>query len=438
MRVETRGILFFSGLAAMVCSLAAGPARAQSGSQQPAKPPTPSAPTHWGYYEPKPAPQPAQQAPGKPAAPAAKTTSQGGDTSGNRPPVTVSSSQSGGGAGGAAGSGSQLVTVPGINGGSQPLVDQDTQTIKLDDKTTRTVTKIYGQGPDGNRQLITIDQTDKTDLGAGKSKSVSTRSDRDANGNFALTKRKESETVPTGPNSSVTHITVFQPGINQTLAPTQKIEQVDSTSASQNRTTTTTSISDGNGGWTTGNVTDTTTNKQGKDQQTQDEKVYTPDADGKLVLSRRVVTRDWKAANGQQQQETDTYATPQGGTMGAPGGGLSLMQRLTTVKTTKPDGTIETRQQTEQRSLVSPNGGLQITGAVVETATPTKGGTMATQTSVFADDGNNHLRQISVFAGEQPAPQAAVPAAKTPPAKTPAAAKAPAPAKQATQKKPGS
>jgi hypothetical protein len=421
----------------MVCSLAAAPAWAQSSSQQaPAKPPTSSAPSHWGYYEPKPAPQPAQQAAAKPAAPAGKTTSRGGDTSGNHPPLSVSTSQAGGGAGGAGGGGSQLVTVPGINGGSRSLVDQDTETVKLDDKTTRTTTKIYGQGPDGNRQLIAIEQTDKTDLGGGKSKSVSTRTDLDANGNFDLTKRQESETVPTGPNSSVTNTTVYQPGINGALAATQKIQQMDTTSPTQDRTKTSLSVADGNGGWTPGKVTDTTVNKQGKGQQTQDEKTYTPNADGNLTLTRQVVTRNWKAANGQEHEETDTYGTPLTGTIGS--GALSLMQRTSTVKTTKPDGTIETREQTEQRSIVSPEGGLQITGAVVETATPTAGGKMATQTTVFADDGNHHLQQISVFGGEQPAPQPAAPAAKAPPAKTPPATKAAPAAKPAAQKKPSS
>ncbi|HEV2386766.1 MAG TPA: hypothetical protein VGS20_05865 [Candidatus Acidoferrales bacterium] len=405
--------------------------------------PAPSAPTHWGYYEPKPAPQPAQ-APAKPAAeakstaPAAQTTSQGGDTSGNRPPIASTTSQSGGGAAGG-GSNSQMVSVPDINGGSKSLVDQDTETVKLDDKTTRTTTRIYGQDADGNRRVIAIEQTDSTDLGGGKSKSVMTRTQRDTNGNFDLTKREVGETAPSGPNSSVTNITVFTPGVNGALAAVQQLQQVDRKGASQDQTTTTMKISDGNGGWTTGKITDTTVNKQAKDQQTQEEKVYTPDADGKLALSRRVVTRDWKTSSGQQRQQVDTYSAGPAGAIGATGGGLSLVQRVTTVKTAKPDGTVETREQTEARPVGLTSDTLRITGAVVEVDTPTKAGPMATQRTVFADDGNNHLQQISVFTGQQPAPApAAPPEAKAAPAAKPPASKAPAAAPKNDQKKPGS
>jgi hypothetical protein len=435
MNVPTRfklGMLGF-GLAAGLLTLT--PAWSQS-----------QAPTHWGWYTPKPVqnPAPRQKAgsarttnqPANPSTPPATTTMQGGDTSGNRPAQTVSSSSSTGPGGEVQ---TQVVSVPGINGGSKTLVDQETQTIQLNANTTRTITKIYGQGADGNRELIGVNQTDTTDLGDGKSKSVTKQSHLDVNNQMTVTREVDSETVPSGPNSSTTNATVLTPGAEGQMTPSQKMLEVERKGKNSTQTTSTLMMPDVNGGWTTTQKTDTVVSSQPNGQQTENKKVYTVNADGNLSVSQQVVTQSWKdKKTGQEHQEVSTYATTPGGTMGPNGVGLSLVQRVSTVKSVKPNGTIETQQTYQQSSPVSMSQGLKITGQVIKVATPTKSGALSTSETVYTDNGNGQLQQVSAFTGQEPKPQSQSPAKQSQtPAKTGATnAKQPKPASTSSQPNP--
>lgn len=411
MRNPLRGKLRLLEAGVAVAALAAMPAvaRAQGQSQSQSKPAT-SAPTHWGWYQPKPAPAPAPKkgAPKK-GAPAQKpqkpstTTSVGGGTEAGQAPVTSTVTKT------ATGAEVQQVSVPGVNGGKRNLVDQETETTRLNANTTRTTTKIYGQDSEGNRRLIAVRQTDKTDLGHGKSREVSNYSERDQNDQFDVTRRTVSETVPTGPDSATTNVSVFTPAGEASghLALSQKIHEVTHKSKQGERTVSTLSRPDGNGGWAATRKTETTVQKHADGTKTQEKSLYLTDADGNVSLTQRVVTRDWKAKDGKEHKVVSTYVTPPGATMTAQGGGLELMQRDSSVTTVRKDGTVETRQQTAQRSLVSPSEGLKISGAVVDVATPTKSGAMRTRQTVYQENGNGNLQQVTVFGGEQPAPAAA-------------------------------
>lgn len=411
MRIPVRGKLRLLEAGVAVAALAAVPAvaRAQGQSQSPSKPAT-SAPTHWGWYEPKPAPAPAPKkgAPKK-GAPAQKpqkpstTTSVGGGTAAGQAPVTSTVTKT------AAGAEVQQVSVPGVSGGARTLVDQQTETTRLNAHTTRTTTKIYGQDTDGNRRLIAVRQTDKTDLGGGKSREVTNYSERDQNDQFGVTRRTVSETVPTGPHSETTNVSVFTPAgeASGQMALSQKIHEVTHKRKDGERTVSTLSRPDGNGSWAPTRKTETTVQKHADGTKTEEKNLYLTDANGTISLSQRVVTRDWKAKDGKEHKTVSTYVTPPGATMTARGGGLELMQRVSTVKTVKKDGTIETRQQTAQRSLVAPSEGLKISGAVVDVASPTKSGTMRTQRTVYGENGNGQLQQVTVFGGEQPTSAAA-------------------------------
>jgi hypothetical protein len=402
MRIPSTGKLRMLEAALFMAGLAAVPVCVQSAQSPSQSKPASSAPAHWGWFEPKAAPTPqkagapATQKPGKPST----TTTMGGGTSAGQSPVTTTVTKTPGGAD------VQTVTVPGINGGSRSLVDQVTETTRLNANTTRTTTKIYGQDADGNRQLIGIKQTDTTDLGDGKSRSVTNDSQLDNNGQMNVTRREVSETVPTGPNSETTNVSVFTAAgqASGQLALSQKMREVKRKTKDGEHTVSTLSRPDENGSWATTQKTETTTTKGAGGATTEQKNLYEINADGKLSLSQSVITHDWKAKDGQEHQTVSTYMNPPGATLN--GGGLQLMQQVSTVKTVKPDGTIVTHQQTAERSLVSPSQGLQVTGAVVETATPTKSGMMRTQQTVYGADGNGQLQQITVFGGEQPAPAA--------------------------------
>lgn len=440
MRLPSRGTLGVLGTGLAIGMLAAMPVAAQSSQQsQSQSKPAAAAPTHWGWFVPKapakPAPKAAPKAPAQPGqaakgAPVRKTVSEGGATAGGRPTVTSTVTETG--TSGGVGATAQRVSIPGINGGSRTLVDEETQTIRINDHTTQTIKKTYGQDPSGNRELIAIEKTDTTDLGGGKSQAKSTLSQIDADGQFNVTRREVSQTVPTGPHSSVTNTTVYTPGMSGGLDPSQKIEVTNSSDKTTEHTARTLQTPDGNGRWMTSKKTVTVVHKQGKAGQTEEKTLYSPDANGNLTVARRVVTRDWKAKDGKEHQEVSTYATTPGGTLTSQGTPLTLMQRVYTVKKTRPNGAIETRQQTEERSLVSPSTRrMMVTGSVISVATPTKTGEMKTQTRVLTDDGNGQLRQVSVFGGQAPKPE---PATEAKPANGKAQGKKPATNKSGTKK----
>jgi hypothetical protein len=388
------------GTALVAAALAAMPAWPQTTQS---KPPT-SSPTHWGWYQPKAAPAPAPKKAGAPTAPQAgkpsTTVSVGGGTSAGQSPVTSAVTKT------TTGAEVETASIPGVNGGTRSLVDQETQTTRLNANTTRTTTKIYGQDADGNRRMTGIKQTDTTALGKGKSRSVTNESQLDANGQMNVTRREMSETVPTGPNTETTNVSVFTAAGEATgqLSLSQKIQEVSRKDKDGEHTVSTLSRPNENGGWTPTRRTETTTTKQAGGAKTEEKSLYLINANGQLSLTRSVVTRDWKAKDGKDHQVVSTYMTPPGATVN--GGPLDLMQQVTTVKTVKPDGTIVTNQQTAERSLVSPSEGLKVTGAVVDVATPTKSGTVQTQQTVYGADGSGQLQQITVFGGEQPAPAA--------------------------------
>lgn len=417
MKVPTRRNLLLFGFGLAAAMFALSPAWAQSSG---------SGSTNWGWYTPpapkktapkagasaKTAKKPAEQAP-------TNTTMQGGDLSGNAGAVTATGTSTGGAGGGMQ---TQEVSVPGINGDKRTLVDQTTHTIQINADTKRTITDIYGQDSNGNRELIGVKQTDTTDLGDGKSQSVTKEKHLDINGNMALTRQVESNTVPTGANTSTTNVTVLTPTGTGQMTAAQKIVEVENKGKGTNQTTSTLMRPDGNGGWTTTQKTETLVQTQPDGRQTKDKKVYSINADGNLTVSQRVVTESWKdQKTGQEHQQVSTYAKTPGGTMGPNGVGLSLMQRVSTVKTVQPNGTIKTQQTYEQPSPVSMSKGLKVTGQVIEVATPTKSGKLATQRTVYTDNGNGQLQQISAFAGEAPMPK---PATEAKPAKKTAASNA--------------
>lgn len=420
-------VLRMGGFALAASGLLALAAAAQGQSQAPAKP-APAAPTHWGYYEPPPAPPPAAKPATKPE-PSGKSTLQGAQTSGNQLQTTVDSTRGGGGGGAAS---SQVVSVPGINGGSKTLVDQDTQTVQVDANTTRTIKRTYGQGPDGQRQLVAVEQTDITTLGDGKSKEISTLTQRNLDGNFDLIRRTVGETVPAGPDSTRTNLTVFTPGMAGAMTPAQKIEKVQRTGKTETSATTTELVPDGNGGWMTSRKTATVVQQQEGGQQTEDKKIFAPDANGNLTLAQRQVTKDWKADDGQEHQEVSTYGPAPAGTLTQTGTNLVLTSRVTQVKATQADGVVKITEQSEQRSTTSTSGQMQVTGSVIEIDSPTKAGPVSVRRSVYANDGNGQLQQISVFGGEHPQPTqpAVTPENKAPGATSAKPGKAPA-------KKPG-
>ena len=121
---------------------------------------------------------------------------------------------------------SHSVEALGPNGGYEPYLDTETETVKVNASTTRTIQRTYTRGPNGERALSQVTESESQSLPGGEVKVVRATSNPDINGDMQLVRREVADTKPTSPNAQETHTTVFVPSANGGLtAATQIIEQ---------------------------------------------------------------------------------------------------------------------------------------------------------------------------------------------------------------------
>jgi hypothetical protein len=288
------------------------------------------------------------------------------------------------------------VSVPSINGGTRTLVDEETEVVPSGPGMQRRIHRIYGQDPDGRRQLIAVEETTVRTLASGKVETVTTYSQRDANGRFALARREISTTIPRAPGRSHTETVVLVPGPYGALAPQLRFLEDEEHDGQVSRSRRERLVPDGNGRWVPNQMTETIKQSQNGAEVTE-ERLYAVDANGALTLARRTVDRKQSGPEGTGREEQDVYMVAPGSEVGAQGGGLVLMQRTRTLRTRTPTGEVVTRQQIEERSPVAMAEGLRVTGAVVEVEHRAPDGTVRSQQTVLATDGNQQLRTVRVF-----------------------------------------
>src|SRR5262249_6588898 len=115
-----------------------------------------------------------------------------------------------------------------------------------------------------------------------------------------------------------------------------------------------------NGSMKVSGVSESTINSDGNNRTTED-RVSTPDLDGRLQESLRTVSKEVQSATGEKRSTVETYD-----------GGTQLRQRVTTVQKKGPGGEI-TEEQVEQPNLGNPSDGTKVTGRtkyVVKYASP--------------------------------------------------------------------
>ncbi|GEM_PF-1980712 len=334
--------------------------------------------THWGFYTPPDQKKPPATAVRETRSPDGLRVTEAGRIAGSDTPAV------------------RRVSVPSINGGTRTLVDEETEVVPSGSGMERRIHRIYGQDPDGRRQLIAIEESTVRTLANGKVETVTSYSQRDANGRFTLARREVSTTVPRGSGQSHTETVVLVPGPYGALAPQVRFIEDQEQNGQVSRSRRERLVPDGNGRWVPNQMTETIKQNQNGAEVTE-ERLYAIDASGALALARRTVDRTQAGPEGTAREEQDIYMVPPGSEAGTPGGGLVLMQRTRTVRTRTPSGDWVTRQQVEERSPVAMAEGLRVTGAVVEVEHRAPDGTVKSQQTVLATDGNQQLRTVRIF-----------------------------------------
>jgi hypothetical protein len=222
----------------------------------------------------------------------------------------------------------QRVEVLGPDGHYQPASDTETETIKVNDSTTRTVVRTYRWDGNGRRQLSEVTEEDARTTAGGDKQVTRTTSDADVNGNFQVMQREVENTVKSGPDTQETKTTLYRADGNggfNTLRQTHEVEKRNADHSVEVKSTML--VPDGNGNWQVGEVKEQTIKEDGK-KRTTEERVSRPDVNGKLSELSRTVGQETETTTGEKSSTVDTYSTQLPPGIGTP----QLSRRVTTIR----------------------------------------------------------------------------------------------------------
>jgi hypothetical protein len=278
------------------------------------------------------------------------------------------------------------------DGNYEPYQDIETETVKVDASTVRTITRTFGRDSDGAKTLVQVTEEEKRTQPGGDSYVSRSTSNPDANGNLLLVQREIESTKRLGANVQETTTTDMLPGIDGGLSPAMMTrERQTQDSHDSDRSQKTTLLPDGNGNWQVSEVKETKTEKQGNDRTTE-ERVSRPDANGNLSEISRTVSKE-SGGNGEKRDTEEKYSLNVPGT--PQDGSLHLVDRTTTTQTTSSSGQQTTKSQVEKPDPGDPDAGLRVSVLTSDTVRPGPSGAQATQTIQMLD-ANGSFSVVSV------------------------------------------
>jgi len=308
----------------------------------------------------------------------------------------------------------QRVEVLGTDGHYQPDSDTETETIHVNDSTTRTVVRTYRWDGNGRRQLSQVTEEDARTTASGDKQVTRTTSNSDVNGYFQVVQREVAETTKSSPDTQETKTTLYQADGNggfSTLLQTHELEKRNADHSVEVQKTLL--LPDGNGNWQVGEVKDQTIKEDGKNRTTE-ERISRPDVNGKLSELSRTVGQETETAAGEKSSTVDTYSIQLPGSSSS--GTLQLKRRVTTIQ--KKDSTGEkAEQQVEEPNLGTPSDGLQSSAKTKYVVQYAAAGTQKTKTTQVRDSaGNFSVVSAETQKSDRP-PQAPEKPADNPPKK---------------------
>lgn len=266
--------------------------------------------------------------------------------------------------------------------------DVEFEVTRPDANSVRTTRRVYDRDTSGARVLVEIVVDDVRSTGAEAVSATRTVSQRDMNGNMQVAIRQTQETVAAGPGSYRTRTTSMAPGINGGFSPYEEIVQIEKkTGDNVFEVERTEQESSANGGWMPGNRHVSTTRVENGRALTE-ANVYRRDANNKLVLSQKEVSREWTDPQGKVVREREV-------SLPNAAGRFELNERFAIVRETYADGSQQTTQDRFQISPADPSGGLKLVATTVQTDSPSGPNTNERITVVQTPDANGKLQTIS-------------------------------------------
>ena len=285
------------------------------------------------------------------------------------------------------------VQIRGFGGRCENYQDIETETLQVDATTVRTSTRTFGQDANGMRALVQVTEEEKHILPGGDSNVIRVTSNPDLDGRLQPVQREIVETKRAGTNTEETNTTVMLPSVNDGLAPAFKTHELGKRAANDMvEADKTTWLPDGNGKWQLSELRQSITTQEVKDRRIE-EKVFRPDAEGKLGQISRVVSQESESTSGEQRSVVETYSIDVPGT--TRDGSLHLVERKTSTGSSSSTGEQATEQKVEQTNPGDPGSGLRVSVLVDGKMVPGPSGEQSTVT-IRARDSNGNVGIVSV------------------------------------------
>ena len=287
----------------------------------------------------------------------------------------------------------QLVEIRGTDGHLEPYQDIEKETLQLDATTVRTTTRMFGQDANGMKALVQVTEEEKHTLPGGDSNVIRVTSNPDLNGRLQPVQREIVETKRPGTDTEETNVTIMLSSVNGGMAPTFKTHELRKRAANDTvETEKTTWLPDVNGKWQLSEIRQNITTQEAEDRRIE-EKVFRPDAEGKLGQVSRVVSRESESTSGEKRSVVETYSIDVPGT--TRDGSVHLVERKTSAEHSSSTGGRATEQKVEQTNPGDPGSGLRVSVLVEGRMVPGPSGEQSTVT-IRALESNGSVGIVSV------------------------------------------
>jgi hypothetical protein len=296
------------------------------------------------------------------------------------------------------------VQTMGMDGRYVPYSDIESQTVRVNDSTVRSIQRAFGRDVDGHRVLIQEKQEEIRSLPGGAQSVTRTFSNPDANGALQVVQRESEDSKQISPGVRVTNSTIFSPDINGGLSAAVRTEQRERRASDGTiESSKSTLLNDGTGAWKLSEVHESTSRPESPELRTNEERIFRPDSTGKLALAERTVSHESQANGGEKRETVDTYSTNVPGVAGD--SSLQLVERSTAVQRNSA-GTQSTIRQVEQPNPGSIGGSLHVTQEAIDIVRSDASGNARQSSTILTPAPDGRMGQVWVDTGKTDNPAA--------------------------------
>jgi hypothetical protein len=285
------------------------------------------------------------------------------------------------------------VEIRGTDGHFEPYQDIERETLTVDAFTVKTTMRTFARDVNGRKALVQVTEEEKHILPGDDSNIVRVTYNPDVNGRLQPVQREAVETKKIGKDLEETNTTVMLPSANGGLAPAFKTHELRKRAANDTvETEKTTWLPDVNGKWQLSEIRQNTATQEAGDRKIE-ERVFRPDAEGKLGQISSVLSQESGSTSGEKRSVVETYSIDVPGT--TQDGSLHLVERKTSTESSSSTDEQATQQKVEQINPGDPGADLRVSVLVDGRMVPGPLGEQSTVT-IRARDSNSSFGIVSV------------------------------------------